>query len=90
VPFAHVPEHESLSPAQSTWHGPFEQRKAQLPPRPQLQSPLAQVPLHESPLQSTWHGEVLHVKSQSLPDPQVQSPLPHAPLHESLSPSQST
>ena len=53
VPFEHVPSQSALSPAQSTWHGPFEQRKSQLPPRAQLQSPFAHVPLHESPLQST-------------------------------------
>jgi hypothetical protein len=90
VPFEHVPEHEALSPSQFTWHGPFEHLNAQLPPGPQLQLPLAHVPLHESPLQSTWQGDALHENSQSLPLPHVHSPLPHAPLHSSLFPSQST
>jgi hypothetical protein len=53
VPFEQVPSQSALSPAQSTWQGPFEQRKSQLPPRAQLQSPFAHVPLQESPLQST-------------------------------------
>ena len=90
VPFSQVPEHSALSPAQSTWQGPFEQWKAQLPPRAQLQLPFAHVPVHESPLQSTWHRDAAHVKSQSLPEPHVQSPLPQAPVHSSLFPSQTT